>query len=70
MKVDYCLMQLKLHLINRYKKQDFKQEQEIAGAKIGQQVASDLLSLEADKEKDAVKDFKTGIDISKGITKR
>ena len=46
-----------------------KQEQEIAGAKIGQQVASDLLSLEADKEKDAVKDFKTGIDITKELLK-
>ena len=46
-----------------------KQEQEIAGAKIGQQVASDLLSLEAEKEKDAVKDFKTGIDITKELLK-
>jgi hypothetical protein len=46
-----------------------KQEQEIAGAKIGQQVASNLLSLEADKEKDAVKDFKTGIDITKELLK-
>jgi hypothetical protein len=46
-----------------------KQEQEIAGAKIGQQVASDLIALEADKEKDAVKDFKTGIDITKELLK-
>ncbi len=46
-----------------------KQEQEIAGAKIGQKVASDLLSLEAEKEKDAVKDFKTGIDITKELLK-
>ena len=46
-----------------------QQEGQIAGAKIGQQVASDLLSLEAEKEKDAVKDFKTGIDITKELLK-
>jgi len=46
-----------------------KQEQEIAGAKIGQQVASDLIALEADKEKEAVKDFRTGIDITKELMK-
>ena len=46
-----------------------KQEQEIAGAKIGQQVASDLIAHEADKEKEAVKDFRTGIDITKELMK-
>ena len=46
-----------------------KQEGEIAGAKIGQQVASDLLSQEAEKEKKAVKDFKTGVDIVKDMIK-
>ncbi len=46
-----------------------QQEGEIAGAKIGQQVASDLLSQEAEKEKKAVKDFKTGVDIVKDMIK-
>ena len=46
-----------------------KQEQEIAGAKIGQQVASDLLSKEADEKKEASKDFKIGIDIAKDMLK-
>ena len=46
-----------------------KQEGEIAGAKIGQQVASDLLSQEAEKEKKAVEDFKTGVDIVKDMIK-
>ena len=46
-----------------------KQEGEIAGAKIGQQVASDLLSKEADEKKEASKDFKIGIDIAKDMLK-
>jgi len=46
-----------------------QQEGQIAGAKIGQQVASDLLSKEAEKEKDAIKDFKTGVDIVKDMIK-
>ena len=46
-----------------------KQEGEIAGAKIGQQVASDLLSKEADEKKEASKDFRTGIDIAKDMLK-
>jgi len=46
-----------------------KQEQEIAGVKIGQQVASDLLSKEADEKKEASKDFRTGIDIAKDMLK-
>ena len=46
-----------------------KQEQEIAGAKIGQQVASDLLSKEAEKEKQSIEDFKTGVDIAKDMIK-
>ena len=46
-----------------------KQEGEIAGAKIGQQVASDLLSKEADEKIEATKDFKIGIDIVKDMLK-
>ena len=46
-----------------------KQEGEIAGAKIGQQVASDLLSKEADEKIQATKDFKIGIDIVKDMLK-
>jgi len=46
-----------------------KQEQEIAGAKIGQQVASDLLSKESEKEKQSIEDFKTGVDIAKDMIK-
>jgi hypothetical protein len=46
-----------------------KQEGEIAGAKIGQQVASDLLSKEADEKIQATKDFKIGIDIAKDMLK-
>ena len=46
-----------------------KQEQEIAGVKIGQQVASDLLSKEAEKEKQSIEDFKTGVDIAKNMMK-
>jgi hypothetical protein len=46
-----------------------KQEGEIAGAKIGQQVASDLLSKEADEKIQASKDFKIGIDIAKDMLK-
>ena len=46
-----------------------KQEGEIAGAKIGQQVASDLLSKEADEKIQASKDFRTGIDIAKDMLK-
>ena len=46
-----------------------KQEGEIAGAKIGQQVASDLLSKEAEKEKQSIEDFKTGVDIAKDMIK-
>jgi hypothetical protein len=46
-----------------------KQEGEIAGAKIGQQVASDLLSKEADEKIQASKDFKIGIDIVKDMLK-
>ena len=46
-----------------------KQEGEIAGAKIGQQVAGDLLSKEADEKIQATKDFKIGIDIVKDMLK-
>ena len=46
-----------------------KQEGEIAGAKIGQQVAGDLLSKEADEKIQATKDFKIGIDIAKDMLK-
>ena len=46
-----------------------KQEGEIAGAKIGQQVAGDLLSKEADEKIQASKDFKIGIDIVKDMLK-
>jgi hypothetical protein len=46
-----------------------KQEGEIAGAKIGQQVAGDLLSKEADEKIQASKDFKIGIDIAKDMLK-
>ena len=46
-----------------------QQEGQIAGAKIGQQVASDLLSKEAEKEKQSIEDFKTGVDIAKDMIK-
>ena len=46
-----------------------KQEGEIAGAKIGQQVAGDLLSKEADEKIQATKDFRIGIDIAKDMLK-
>ena len=46
-----------------------QQEGQIAGAKIGQQVASDLLSKEAEKEKQSIEDFKTGVDIAKNMMK-
>ena len=46
-----------------------QQEGQIAGAKIGQQVASDLLSKESEKEKQSIEDFKTGVDIAKDMIK-
>jgi hypothetical protein len=46
-----------------------QQEGQIAGAKIGQQVASDLLSKENEKEKQSIEDFKTGVDIAKDMIK-
>jgi hypothetical protein len=46
-----------------------KANKEIAGAKIGQEIASDLLENERLSKKQAVDDYKTGIDIAKEIVK-
>ena len=45
------------------------QQSEIAGMNIGQRIASDLLSKEADKEKQSTQDYKLGLDIAKDIVK-
>jgi len=69
MKVDYCLDATKAASNKQIQEARLKQEQEIAGVKIGQQVASDLLSKEAEKEKQSIEDFKTGVDIAKNMMK-
>ena len=46
-----------------------KQEQEIAGVKIGQQVASDLIAQGTLKAKQSIEDFKTGVDIANNMIK-
>ena len=50
-------------------KERIKANKEIAGAKIGQEIASDLLENERLSKKQAVDDYKTGIDIAKEIVK-
>ena len=45
------------------------QQSEIAGMNIGQRIASDLLSKEADAKKQSSKDYKLGLDIAKDIVK-
>lgn len=45
------------------------QQSEIAGMNVGQRIASDLLSKEADKEKQSTQDYKLGLDIAKDIVK-
>ena len=47
----------KQKLIKRLQEARLQQEGQIAGAKIGQQVASDLLSKEAEKEKQCNRRF-------------
>jgi hypothetical protein len=44
-------------------------QQEATGLNIGQRIASDLLSKEADKEKQSTQDYKLGLDIAKDIVK-
>jgi len=46
-----------------------KVQQEATGLNIGQRIASDLLSKEADKEKQSTQDYKLGLDIAKDIVK-
>ena len=50
-------------------KERISTQTEIAGAKIGQQIASDLLENEQLKDKKAVEDFMKGVDIAKDIVK-
>jgi len=50
-------------------KERISTQTEIAGAKIGQQIASDLLENEQLKDKKAVEDFIKGVDIAKDIVK-
>ena len=45
------------------------QQSEIAGMNVGQRIASDLLSKEADAKKQSSKDYKLGLDIAKDIVK-
>ncbi len=45
------------------------QQSEIAGMNVGQRIASDLLSKEADAKKQSTKDYKLGLDIAKDIVK-
>lgn len=44
-------------------------QEQIAGANIGQKIASDLLDSELDNKKQAAKEFKEGIDIAKDMVK-
>ena len=46
-----------------------KVQQEATGLNIGQRIASDLLSKEADKEKQSTQDYKLGLDIAKDLVK-
>ena len=48
-------------------KEKIAAEKEIAGAKIGQKIASDLLDNERASTKQAVEDFKTGVDMIRDI---
>ena len=50
-------------------KERISTQTEIAGAKIGQQIASDLLENEQLQDKKAVEDFMKGVDIAKDIVK-
>ncbi len=45
------------------------QQSEIAGMNVGQRIASDLLSKEADAKKQSTQDYKLGLDIAKDIVK-
>ena len=44
-------------------------QQEATGLNVGQRIASDLLSKEADKEKQSTQDYKLGLDIAKDLVK-
>ena len=46
-----------------------KAQQEATGLNVGQRIASDLLSKEADKEKQSTQDYKLGLDIAKDLVK-
>ena len=60
---------LKAAAQNEIEKQRIKSQEEIAGANVGQRIASDLLDAQQLKDKQAREDYQKGVDIGIGIAK-